>query len=141
MRLFIEHLNIDKITLSLLEKYKCNEEKLKFIFSEKGIIKVEKNLIQYDIKNIDTHKIYMDNYNVICDKSEFIRGNKIYSFPKLHFFDTINVTKYALRPKATIQFVHEINNNNINTCYFESKENPLNVKDDIDTFLSLLNFS
>ena len=141
MRLFIEDLSIDNITLSFLEKYKYNEEKLKFIFSEKGIIKVEKNLIQYHIKDIDTHKIYMDNYNIICDNSEFVRGNKTYSFPKIHYFDTINVIKYALRPKANIHFVHEINDNNINTFYFDTKENPLNVKDDIDTFLSLLKFS
>lgn len=141
MRLFIENVSAETLKPTCLEEYKFNEKKHKYILSEEGIIKCEKQLIPYFINDVDPYKIFLKNCVLICDESQMIKGNQVYNIQKNHFCETITKTKYRLRPKALVNFVYEVNDNNVKTMYFETYEHPETIQGDIDTFLSLLNFT
>ena len=141
MKLYFE--DISSININNISAYQVSKNTINYIYSDDGIFKYTKDDIFkitqiYDDDNIKN--IIISNNNFICDNSKFINKQKWYQIPLNHKLENKICYFYTLRPKALIQLVVEYVNNNITHIYFTTEEDiySKNIKEDIDTFLSIL---
>ena len=141
MKLYIE--DISSINIDNISTYKISSKTNKYIYTDDGIFKCLNNEIYrfseiYDDDNIN--KITINNTSLICDNSKMHNLEKWYQISTSYKIENVDKILYELRPKALIKLFVEYINNNIVHIYFETNENinSINIKEDIDTFLSLL---
>ena len=93
-------------------------------------------LLPFD-KNIET--IILNDTEIFIDHSFYKLGKQQYQIPVNHHVEKLSMNIYRLRKNALIELVLvKLPNGDVIDLYFSTKENILNVKEDLDTFLSLL---
>ena len=127
-------------SLNKIEDYFIKKDNVIKIYSDLGIFKFNKNrfykLLPFD-KNIET--IILNDTEFLIDHSFYKLGKQQYQIPVDHYVEKLNMHIYRLRKNALIELVLvKLSNGDIIDLYFSTKENILNVKEDLDTFLSLL---
>ena len=83
-------------------------------------------------------KFKHNNILFISDSSRIIIKNKSYQIPIKHKVENISADFYELRPKSLVKLVIEYEKDKIKHIYFLTNADFKNIKEDIDTFLSLL---
>ena len=137
MKIYIE--NTSKICLNNIKDYKTTSKKFNYIFSDEGVFKyTNDDIYQLNIIDGDIQKFNYNNITLISDTSKFIISNKSYQIPVKHKIENICVNFYELRPKALVKLVIEYEQDIIKHIYFLTNVDFKNIKEDIDTFLSLL---
>ena len=126
--------------LNKIEEYFIKKDNIIKIYSELGILKFNKNrfykLLPFD-KNIES--IIINDTEFLIDHSFYKLGKQQYQIPVNHYVEKLSMNIYRLRKNALIELVLvKLPNGDIVDLYFSTKENILNVKEDLDTFLSLL---
>ena len=143
MKIYINNNNINTYKpnyLNKIEDYFIKKDDVIKIYSELGIFKFNKNrfykLLPFD-KNIET--IIINDTEFLIDHSFYKLGKQQYQIPVNHYVEKLSMNIYRLRKNALIELVLvKLPNGGIIDLYFSTKENILNVKEDLDTFLSLL---
>ena len=137
MKIYIE--DTSKINLNEIENFKIENIKFNYIFSNEGIFKYTKNeLYQMNIVDGDIKRYKYNNIWLISDTSQIKIKDKSYQIPIKHKIENILADYYELRPKALVKLVIEREENIIKHVYFLINADNQNIKEDIDTFLSLL---
>ena len=141
MKLFLE--DISSINIDNISDYRFNDETNKYIYTDDGFFKCSSNdIFRYTEINDDDNikKIKFNNTWLICDNSKIHNLERWHQISTLHILEVINSVFYELRPKALVKLVIEYLNNKVIHVYFKTNENiqSTNIKEDIDTFLSLL---
>ena len=118
---------------------------VKRIYSEKGIIEVDKSGKLWNMEITDeTPSIYtLDNQiQIYIDKSTMKRKEETFQIIPEHVSVITNKTVYGLSPKAMVNLIVETVEEHITDIYFETEIDiqQYSVKEDIVTFLALLNF-
>jgi len=152
MRIYIADFNINNLNIdTIMKSFKNNKNIImketteKRIYSENGIIEIDKtgNLWSMEITDDNQSYIYMlDNMiKLHIDKSSIKRKNKVFQIIPEHTYVIKNKRLFNSHNSA-ITFVIELNEQKITDIYFETEEDIENqyIKDNIVTFLSLLNF-
>jgi len=143
MKIYINNNNINTYTpnsLNKIEEYFIKKDDVIKIYSELGILKFNKNrfykLLPFD-KKLET--IILNDTEFLIDHSFYKLGKQLYQIPVNHYVEKLSINIYRLRKNALIELVLvKLPNGDITDIYFSTKENILNVKEDLDTFLSLL---
>ena len=109
MRLFIENYNILKISKKLkhIEGLFINNVFKKEIYSDEGIFTIDKNnlnKITYVDGEISKIPNYIDNVNIIIDKSEETR-EIVNQLPFENFILNLETRNYVLNPQSKIKLV------------------------------------
>jgi len=138
MKIYIE--NISNIYLNNIESYKTTSKTDNYIFSNEGIFKYTDNEIyNMNITDGDISRYQYNNIWLISDSSKIIIHKKVCQIPIKHKVENTLTNFYELRPKALVKLVIEYNEqDDINNVYFLTNTDFRNIKEDIDTFLSLL---
>jgi len=118
---------------------------VKRIYSEKGIIEVDKSGKLWNMEITDeTPSIYtLDNQiQIYIDKSTMKRKEETFQIIPEHVSVITNKTVYGLSPKAMVNLIVETVEEHITDIYFETEIDiqQYSVREDIVTFLALLNF-
>tara|TARA_B100000902_G_C27232767_1_gene875775 strand:- start:246 stop:701 length:456 start_codon:yes stop_codon:yes gene_type:complete len=147
MNLYVNIININNLNnnncfLNDLDTYKFKTNNISFIFTENFILQNINNRI-YKIKIIDEDIKYTkcENYNIISDKSKFIKEEEFYQLPYNYIIFNTKKIYYQLRENAIVNLVIELNENqDIVSCFFYTKEKLItnSMIEDINSFLSLL---
>jgi len=137
----MKNIDINNIDSGLISQYKCKTEKITFILSLQGIIKlINNNLIKIDIIDKPITEITINNIALLCDASVYVNTDEIYQVPVQHYVENITNIYYSLRANSNLQFVIEYKEGKENNMYFLTNEN-INISyihEDINTFLTLL---
>lgn len=109
MKLYIENYNILKISKKLkqLNGLFINNSYKKEIYSDEGIFTIDKNnlnKITYVDGEISKIPNYIDNVNIIIDKSEETR-EIVNQLPFENFILNLETRNYALNPQSKIKLV------------------------------------
>jgi hypothetical protein len=109
MKLYIENYNILKISKKLkqLNGLFINNSYKKEIYSDEGIFTIDKNnlnKITYVDGEISKMPNYIDNVNIIIDKSEETR-EIVNQLPFENFILNLETRNYALNPQSKIKLV------------------------------------
>ena len=141
MKIYMKNIDINNIDSRLINQYKCKTEKITFILSLQGIIKlINNNLIKIDIIDKPITEITINNIALLCDASLYVNTDEIYQVPVQHYVENITNIYYSLRANSNLQFVIEYKEGKENNMYFLTNEN-INISyihEDINTFLTLL---
>jgi hypothetical protein len=125
-----------------LDEFLIKKDTAVKIYSDSGIFKFHKNnfVKLYPIdKEVET--VIVDDVKYLLDSSYFKLGTQQFQIPTNHFIERTNVYIYRLRKNAFVDLVliKSQNTNEFVDIYFSTKEKFYGVKEDIDTFLSMLN--
>ena len=151
MKLYIVDMDITSIDIAKFKKKfqsKSNVQReiiVKRIYSEKGIIEVDKSGKLWNMEITDeTPYIYtLDNQiQIYIDKSTIKRKEETFQIIPEHVSVITNKTVYGLSPKAMVNLIVETVEEHITDIYFETEIDiqQYSVREDIVTFLALLNF-
>ena len=141
MKIYMKNIDSKNIDIRLINEYKCKTEKITFILSQNGIIRIMNNkLIQINIIDKEPKEVTINNHEFICDESRFINNYEVYQVPVNHYVEDINTTYYRLRPNSRLYFVVEHKDEQIHNVYFSTDEkiNMGYIHEDINTFFTLL---
>jgi len=142
MKVYIENINfdnIDKLKINnLLEK---NEIKEYIITSNGFFINKNNKLIKLKIIDDKIKKDKINDLNILIDKSYFVEDDTHYQVLPNYYIKNINIFIYKLRKQSKLNLNIEEFNNTIVDIYFyiDNNDNIKNYKDDLISFLSLLN--
>lgn len=149
MRIYILELDIKKQNKSIIDNINCYKynKSINRFYTDEGIYKYKNNdYIKYNVRDCDTEKYNTDKYTIIIDKSKLIKENDYYQIEPKHVYHSITKNIYQNKYNP-IQLIIENDNytNEIHDIYFKinDKKNSLSInemRDYIDTFLSILNF-
>jgi hypothetical protein len=144
MKLHIENININKILENekQISEYIIYSNSNNYIFSDDGILLINKNNNKLNKVNIIDEEIIKGNLNTdisyIIDNSYFKIDNKcVYNIPMNHVLININTIKYKFC-ENDIYFIIEKYNDVIKYVYFninDTIENINNYSNDIISFL------
>ncbi len=151
MKLYIENINIKKLNIKNIEKYKYKSNKNNYILSNNLICNIKNDII-YKINQIDYPIINfkINNYSCLIDKSYWKNTKQLFHISNNHIILTVLTDEYILNPLDEIKLIIEYKINNYNSTlynlYFSIDErhlpNPSEINfyniEIIDTFLSLL---
>ena len=141
MKIYMKNIHINNIDSRLINEYKCKTEKITFILSLNGIIKLINNkLIKIDIIDKPITEITINNIALLCDTSVYVNTHEIYQVPVQHYVENITNIYYSLRANSNLQFVIEYKDGKENNMYFLTDEN-INISyihEDIKMFFTLL---
>jgi len=154
MKMYIVDLDM---TLVDVEKFKkkinaksntamVRENVVNKIYSEKGIIEIDKSGKLWNIEIQDDMEPYIykmdEQIRLYIDRSIVRRKDEAFQIVPEHVSVIINKLVFSLSPKSMLQLVIEISDTCIRDIYFETEIEVLqhSVKEDIVTFLALLNF-
>ena len=153
MRIYIEDFNINNLNIdTIMKSFKNNKNIImketieKRIYSENGIIEIDKNGNLWNIEIIDDKQTYiymLDNIiKLHIDKSSIKRTHKVFQIIPEHIYVIKNKLLFNMSSNTEITFIIELNQQKITDLYFETEENIEHqyIKDNIVTFLSILNF-
>ena len=141
MKIYNANLNESK-SYSILDRFLIKKDTAIKIYSCNGIFKFHKNnfVKLYPIdKEVET--VIADDTKFVLDYSFYKLGPQQFQIPPNHFIERTNVYIYRLRKNAFVDLVliKSQNTNEFMDIYFSTKEKFYGVKEDIDTFLSMLN--
>lgn len=151
MRLYIENLDINKISLDKVKEYKSNSYKNIYFITENSISTIYNDTI-YNIDQIDSSisSFKIKNYNILLDKSKWKKNKEIYHIDNNYCILNIITNEYILNKLDNIKLIIEYKIDNLNCSLYNvyfllNKHNILDPKqmdfyniEIIDTFLSLL---
>ena len=130
----INRYNIDKI--QPIDTYSNN-----LFYTENGIFKINNNGYFNRLEIIDKETLQMekDDLSIIMDESYTTTKSDIcYQLPKNHIHDSYTTIYYKLTEKSPLKLCVNLDDDNIKDWYFESKEHPESIIDDINKFLSII---
>jgi len=151
MKLYIVDMDITSIDIAKFKKKFQSKSSapreiiVKRIYSEKGIIEVDKSGKLWNMEITDEKpSIYtLDNQiQIYIDKSTMKRKEETFQIIPEHVSVITNKTVYGLSPKAMVNLIVETVEEHITDIYFETEIDiqQYSVREDIVTFLALLNF-
>ena len=145
MKIYITNLGVEYDHALKLGGYLCNKRVSKTLYTSQGIYRVLRSKLM-KLKIIDKKCVHtaIDGADVIIDNSEIMADEENYQLPVAYHTETITEYNYELRKNATVKLVIQTTDNEtIHDVYFTSKEGigTVGIKEDIRTFLSLLNFN
>ena len=112
------------------------------IYSSDGLYRLQKESV-YKLFPFDIfpEKLEYQGIELIVDKSKHIFRKEPYHIPYEHVIEKVTQVEYKLHKQSGITLVIISSDNNVTDIYFHTDENILdcNLKNDIVTFLSLLN--
>ena len=142
MKIYIENinfLNIDKNKIKhLLQKYEIKE----FIICGNGIfINKTNHLIKLKIIDSSIKKEKINNFNFLIDESYFLEDGIHFQILPNFYIETKNILSYKISKNSKLNFNIEEIDNIIVDIYFsiDKNDNIINYKEDLFSFLSLLN--
>jgi hypothetical protein len=111
------------------------------IYSDNGLFKYHKNrFVQIHPIDKTIEKITINEQEFLLDSSHFKLGKEQFQIPFNHFLEKLDIYIYKLRKNALIELIlMKSEDQEIVDWYFLTKEDIITIKEDIDTFLSLLN--
>jgi hypothetical protein len=145
----IKTIDVEKIKKKFQTKYNngtLREIMVKRIYSEKGMIEIDKSGKLWSMEIIDDQNPYVymleDHIKMYIDKSTIKRKDEVFQIVPEHLSLITNKSVYSLSPKSMIHFVIEMIDETVRDVYFETDIDiqQHSVKEDIVTFLLLLNF-
>ena len=144
MKIYVTKLGVEYDHASKLGGCLHNKRVSKTFYTSQGVYRVLRNKLM-KLKIIDKKCVHtaIDKVEVIIDNSEIIADEEHYQLPVAYHTETITEHNYELRKNATVKLVIQTTDNEaIHDVYFTSKEGigTVGIKEDIRTFLSLLNF-
>ena len=154
MKLYIVDLDMTALDLEKIKKKiqtKQNKAVMREIvvnriYSEKGIIEIDKNGKLWNIEIQDDMEPYVykldDQIRLYIDRSTMKRKDEAFQIVPEHVFIGMNKLICSLSPNAMVQLVFEMVDDCIKDVYFETEIDiqQHSVREDIVTFLALLNF-
>lgn len=154
MKLYLLHINTNNININEIKNnintnFKNSyviEKIIKYIYSEKGIIEIDKNGKLWNIEINDIMQPYIYNLNntiqLYIDGNTIKKKDEAFQIIPEHFSIIINKIIFSITPKSIVKLIIEIENNNITNVYFETEIDfqHFSVKEEILTFLNILNF-
>tara|TARA_Y100000816_G_C26078052_1_gene567755 strand:- start:385 stop:816 length:432 start_codon:yes stop_codon:yes gene_type:complete len=143
MKLYLENLTINN--LIQCDKLHIKDKIFNKIYSEEGIFIIENNSILrldfFEDTNPTVHYKYINNYNVICDKTK-ISKEKVFQIPNNHHFYKYTEHIIQLSPISILSLIIVTSDNKINDYYFITNETDINnqfIKDEINELISYIN--
>tara|TARA_Y100000992_G_C21180285_1_gene450365 strand:+ start:138 stop:518 length:381 start_codon:yes stop_codon:yes gene_type:complete len=126
----------------MLEKYLIKSSNYSYILSNEGIYKLENdNIFKLKINDLQYESRKINNVELLFDYS-YNSKKDTYHVP-FHCDELmdISVKIYSLREKSNLKLHIEKKNNKIHDVYFlaNDKSDEYNLKEDINTFLTMLN--
>ena len=148
MKLYMVDMDITTMDIAKIQKKiqtKYNTIIVKRIYSDKGIIEIDKSGKIWSMEIIDEKpSIYtLDNQiRLYIDKSTFKRKDEVFQISPEHISVVMKKMICSLSPNAMVQLVIETVEELITDIYFETEIDiqQHSVREDIVTFLALLNF-
>ena len=140
MKIYLKDKSNINLDLNNILKYKVKERTFNYIYSDKGIFYSDSEyLYKMIIEDGNIENIKLNENNLICDYSIFLKGDQIFQIPYDYIEVSLKRIYYQLAPKALVKLVLEYNNNNFYDFYFISDEKISNwILKDIDRFIFLL---
>lgn len=123
MRIYIENFNFKNIDINKLEKYITSKNNIIEIYSSDGIFIIKNNnfckqitICDGDILSLNN---YIDNYNIVVDKSLIYKSKyHISQIPNDHYSKNIILYEFKENESSPVSFMLEIHNNSIDNSYF-----------------------
>ncbi len=137
MKIYVDY-NINNIN-SKLNQYMVSKDTQVHIYHENGIVQLVNNRfvkLTYNDKTIITKNI--EGIKYLIDPSSYKLGNEVMQIPTNHIIEKYIMHVYKLRKNSLVDLVIIFDNNVVVDWYFRTKEDFLNIKEDIDTFLSYI---
>tara|TARA_E500000178_G_scaffold348411_1_gene403466 strand:- start:1181 stop:1612 length:432 start_codon:yes stop_codon:yes gene_type:complete len=143
MKLYIKNLTINNIIKN--DKLHIKYNNFNKIYSKEGIFIIENNSIIrlnfYEDQSPITYYKYINNYDVICDKTKTSK-EKVFQIPSNHYFSKCVEHTIQLSSKSIVSLIIVFSNNKINDYYFITNETDINnqfIKDEINELISYIN--
>lgn len=134
--------NLKVIKKGRIEQYFIKKKAIELVYSMRGLYQILKNeIVRLKIIDKPIEKIKIKEYDCVLDRSNYNVDDKVNQIPMEHSLVKINKLIYKLTPGSLLEFIIEEHENKIKDFYFNTKEelNTLELKDEIYTFLSLIN--
>jgi len=125
----------------LLNKFLIKTDSYSYILSNDGLYKISNdNIYKLMIRDSNYEKKTINNIDLLFDYSNIMEKNN-YRIPNSNQLITIHANIYLLRNKSQLKLYIERSNNKIYDVYFlaDEKLDEYNLKEDINTFLSMVN--
>lgn len=141
MNIQVPNIDINKINTELIKSYFVKKNNFDLIFSESNILELRDNTIfKMESKDIPIESHIIGKYEILIDKSKWIKGDELYQVPTKHLFIKTVEEIYKLNKKSLIKLIIQRENDIITNVYFKTDE-ILDIemfKKDIISFLSIL---
>ena len=145
MKIYVVDMDIQTIDTKKLTKHHTQEQSIKRIYSESGIIEIDTSGKLWKMEIVDenyTDFLLDDEIKLYIDKSTMKRKNEVFQIVPEHVSVIICRKTYSLSSKSLVKLIIESVDDSISDVYFETEIDiqQLCVREDIVTFLVLLNF-
>jgi len=140
-KIFICDIQKNKFNEELLNKFLLKSDSYQYILSNDGLYKIRNdNIYKLKIRDSNYEQKTINNIDLLFDYSTILEkySNRI---PNSNQIINIHANIYSLRNKSQLKLSIERTNNKIHDMYFlvDEKLDEFNLKEDINTFLSMLN--
>ena len=140
-KIFICDIQKNKFNEELLNKFLVKSDSYQYILSNDGLYKIRNdNIYKLKIHDSNYEQKTINNVDLLFDYSTILEkySNRI---PNSNQIINIHANIYSLRNKSQLKLSIEKMNNKIHDMYFlvDEKLDEFNLKEDINTFLSMLN--
>jgi hypothetical protein len=140
-KIFICDIQKNKFNEELLNKFLLKSDSYQYILSNDGLYKIRNdNIYKLKIRDSNYEQKTINNIDLLFDYSTILEkySNRI---PNSNQIINIHSNIYSLRNKSQLKLYIERTNNKIHDMYFlvDEKLDEFNLKEDINTFLSMLN--
>jgi len=140
-KIFICDIQKNKFNEELLNKFLLKSDSYQYILSNDGLYKIRNdNIYKLKIRDSNYEQKTINNIDLLFDYSTILEkySNRI---PNSNQIINIHSNIYSLRNKSQLKLSIERTNNKIHDMYFlvDEKLDEFNLKEDINTFLSMLN--
>ena len=139
MKIYIKNKTINRYNIDKIQPIDTYSNNL--FYTETGIFKINNNgyFNRLEIIDKETLQIDKDDLSIIMDESYTITKHDIcYQLPKNHIYDSYMTNCYKLTEKSPLKLCVNLDDDNIKDWYFESKEYPESIIDDINKFLLII---
>jgi len=140
-KIYICDIQKNKFNEELLNKFLLKSDSYQYILSNDGLYKIRNdNIYKLKIRDSNYEQKTINNIDLLFDYSTILEkySNRI---PNSNQIINIHANIYSLRNKSQLKLSIERTNNKIHDMYFlvDEKLDEFNLKEDINTFLSMLN--
>jgi len=140
-KIYICDIQKNKFNEELLNKFLLKSDSYQYILSNDGLYKIRNdNIYKLKIRDSNYEQKTINNIDLLFDYSTILEkySNRI---PNSNQIINIHSNIYSLRNKSQLKLSIERTNNKIHDMYFlvDEKLDEFNLKEDINTFLSMLN--
>ena len=140
MKFYFPQIPITKLKTDTVAKYLINTDIVSKLITTDGVMEIKADeTFMCDIEDIPIVKTTISGMDVIIDHSKYEQSEVCFQIPVDHIFECINRKTYTLRKGSPVKMeIYEVNNK-ITDFYFLTKYDTNNIREDILTFLSILN--